>query len=227
MSTDDERPRTGKKVPVYRVGKGKPPLETRFKKGVSGNPTGGRKRPLNLWEVIEGILANRTCAIMIDNKRQVVPIGEALIMRVVNDAMQGKPAAVKLLVNLWMGASGRAAPPDDDGLSHDDEAVLEALRMSRVGSDAAAGMAGELRVTLSPDDQMAVEADGMEAEMLAMIEAELSAALDGSDDPVGAIEALLASKRPNRPSAEGAISVSASVTSILQKGDGFIEIRSS
>ncbi len=70
MSKDDKRDRQKTTTPLYAVGKGKPPTETRFQKGVSGNPSGKRKRPKDPWEAMEDLLLNRTCAV---NDRKPAP----------------------------------------------------------------------------------------------------------------------------------------------------------
>lgn len=216
-----------KRVPVYRVGKGKPPLHSQFQPGVSGNPSGKRKRPKNPWEAVEELLAKRTCLVTIDNKRQQVPFGDALIMSLGNDAMQGKPAQAKIFMDLWKTAASRSDQQHDEDLSPADEEVLKAFGIPQAGSNLITTMAGEIRITLDPDGTMSLEADEIEDGLVSRFEAEIADAIAAGGDPVEVIEALLSSMRIHTPSTDGAIAVSESVTSILQKGDGTIEIRSS
>lgn len=216
-----------KKVPIYRVGRGKPPLHSQFQPGVSGNPSGKRKRPKDPWEAMEELLANRTCAVTIDNKRQQLPFGDALIMSLLSDAMKGKPAAVKIVMDLWMAAASKSDRRRDDDLSPADEEVLKALGIPQAGSNLITTMAGEIRITLDPDGTMSLEADEIEDGLVSRFEAEIADAIAAGGDPVEVIEALLSSMRIHTPSTDGVVAVSESVTSILQKGDGTVEIRSS
>lgn len=224
VKDDDDGKR---KVPVYRVGRGKPPLHSQFQPGVSGNPSGKRKRPRDPWEAMEELLANRTCSVTIDNKRQQVPCGDALIMSLLNDAMKGKPAAIKIVMDLWMGGAGKSDRRWDDVLSPADEEVLKALRIPQVGSSLTATLAGELRLIIDPDGTMSLEADDIEDGLVSRFETEIADAIAAGGEPVEVIEALLSSMRLRNPPTDGVVAVSESVTSILQKGDGTVEIRSS
>lgn len=214
-----------KKVPVYRVGKGKPPLHSQFQPGVSGNPTGKRKRPKDPWEAMEELLANRTCAVTIDNKRQHVPCGDALLMSLLNDAMKGKPAAVKIIMDLWMAAAGKSDRRRDDDLSPADEEVLKALGIPKAGTNSTATLVGELRLIIEPDGTMLLEVDEIEEDLASRFEAEIADAIGAGGEPVEVVEALISSMRLRKPSTDGVVAVSESVTSILQKGDGTVEFR--
>lgn len=227
MSDDNDQNSRKKKVPLYSVGKGKPPMETRFKKGVSGNPSGKRKRPQDPWEMVEELLADQTCAVTIDNKRQQVPFGKAFIMRLGNDALQGKPAQAKMFMELWMAAAGKWDRRRDDDWSPADEEVLNALGIPKAGSNLTATLAGEIRITIDPDGMMSLDADEVEDALLRRFDQEIADAIAAGGEPVEAIEALLSSARLRNPSTAGVVAVSESVTSILKKGDGTIDIRSS
>jgi len=216
-----------KKVPVYRVGKGKPPLHSQFQPGASGNPTGKRKRPKDPWEAMEELLANRTCAVTIDNKRQQVPFGDALIMSLLNDAMKGKPAAVKIVMDLWMGTAGKSDRRRDDDWSPADEEVLKAIGIPKAGSNLTATLAGAIRITIDPDGTMSLDTDEFDDALLRRFDQEIAGAITAGGEPMEAIEALLSSARVRNPSTAGVVAISESVTSILKKGDGTIEIRSS
>lgn len=169
MTNDDDHPRRRKNKPIYQVGKGKPPIETRFKKGVSGNPTGKRKRPKAPWEAMADLLDNRTCSVMIENKRQQVPYGEALILRLGNDAMQGKPAAIKMVMDLWMASASRSDPQHGEELSPADEEVLAALGIPRVGGGQTGTLAGEIRCAIDTDGTVSIEADGIDDDLVCRI----------------------------------------------------------
>lgn len=81
----------------YEVGYGKPPLETRFKKGVSGNGRGRPKRDRTVNEVIEKVLARRVLG-NVDGKTTSLPADEAIITRIVQLALNGDIKAAKLVL---------------------------------------------------------------------------------------------------------------------------------
>lgn len=77
-----------KKKGNYEIGKNKPPVETRFAKGKSGNPRGRPKGSRNLnteWreELSEGVLVREK-----DGTRKISKT-RAIIKRTVNSALQG------------------------------------------------------------------------------------------------------------------------------------------
>jgi hypothetical protein len=227
MSDDNKRNPRKRKVPLYRVGKGRPPVETRFKKGTSGNPSGKRKRPRDPWEAMEELLANRTCAVTIENERRRVSLGEALMMSLSNDAMRGKPAAVKIVMDLWMGAANRSNRQRDDELSPADEEVLKALGVPEIGQNPTENLGGDIEITIDPKGTVSINAEEIDDDLVCRIEEEIAEAVAAGEDPVEVIVALLSSMRHDQPSKDGAVAVAETVTSILKKGDGTVEIRSS
>lgn len=227
MSKDEKRDRSKANAPQYAVGKGKPPTQTQFQKGVSGNPSGKRKRPKDPWEAMEDLLLNRTCAVMIDGKRQQVPYGEAFMLRLGNEAMQGKTVPTKIIFDLWVGWASRSKSQEADALSPADEEVLSSLGIQTARRLAAQMPSREVRVTLDPDGTMSVEAEDFDAGMIAQIQNDIDDALEKGEDPIKVIEAYLSTFRPAAPSEDGTITIKESVTSILEKGDGTVEIRSS
>ena len=65
----------------YEVGRGKPPVHTRFKKGQSGNPRG--PRPKNLPALlVEGL--NEKVVVTIDGERREITKREAVAKQLVN-----------------------------------------------------------------------------------------------------------------------------------------------
>ena len=228
MSNDNDKDPRKRKVPLYSVGKGKPPMDTRFKKGVSGNPSGKRKRPKDPWEAMADLLANRTCSIMIENERQQVPIGEGFIMRLGNDAMQGKPAQTKIFFDLWKETASRLAKQRSDDLSPADDEVLATLGgIPQTDGNPASALAEAIRFTIDPDGLVSIEAEQIDHDVLDQMEREIAEGIASGGDPLEVIDAVLASMRREQPSKQGALAISESVTSILQKGDGTVDIRSS
>ncbi len=83
----------------YQVGYKKPPKDTQFKKGQSGNPKGRpKKKKVTLAEDIYKEL-QELMVIKEHGETKTVSKLEALIKKTVNDALNGDKAATKLVIN--------------------------------------------------------------------------------------------------------------------------------
>ena len=71
------------------VGYRRPPVHTRFKKGVSGNPLGRRKGTRNVLKMFEQEL-NEPITVVENGKRKCISKGRAAIKRAVNGAASGE-----------------------------------------------------------------------------------------------------------------------------------------
>lgn len=134
MESDDKT----KKLTGDAVGYGKPPVNTRFKKGQSGNPKGRRKATLNPATVLARALRERV-VINENGRRKTVTKWEAATKQVANKAASGDLGAVKLvsmLLQNFEGQSGNRATPALDG---EDQKVamrmLERLKSAEGGQD--------------------------------------------------------------------------------------------
>ena len=65
----------------YKVGPGRPPLRTRFRKGQSGNPGGRRKK--NMPALLADAL-NETISVTIDGEERQITKREAVVYQLVN-----------------------------------------------------------------------------------------------------------------------------------------------
>ena len=112
----------------YQVGYGKPPAQTRFKKGQSGNPNGRPKGTLNLATVITKTLREKV-VINENGQRKIVTKLEAAVKQLVNKAASGDLPAFRQLSGLVQMAeqwSGQAAAPTAV-LSEVDQKVMLAI----------------------------------------------------------------------------------------------------
>src|ERR1044072_6411918 len=122
------RPKSGGagKNASYRVGYGRPPQHSRFKKGESGNPRGRKKGRRNLRDVVVATLDERIWVREGDRRRKISKT-EALVRTTVNRAIAGDQKAASLLMALMRVtnlASERTEGPSTATLSQDDELIL-------------------------------------------------------------------------------------------------------
>jgi Family of unknown function (DUF5681) len=82
---------------AYEVGKGRPPLSTRWKPGQSGNPKGRPREAKNLATIFYDAL-NEKFEIQVKGKTRKVTAREAIVWKLINEALKGsiKAAAAVL-----------------------------------------------------------------------------------------------------------------------------------
>jgi hypothetical protein len=80
----------------YEVGFGKPPKDTRFKKGRSGNPNGRPRKKPDLYSELTKVL-REPVTITIDGQPETVTVQQALLLRLRDQALRGELWAEKLL----------------------------------------------------------------------------------------------------------------------------------
>jgi hypothetical protein len=111
----------------YNVGYGRPPLETRFQPGQSGNPKGRAKGSKNLSTLIEDALADMV-TIKVDGRSRRVSKLQASFMQQANKAATGDARATKMMVELLMAANLRdAASVDVDPISPERRREMDAM----------------------------------------------------------------------------------------------------
>lgn len=119
----------GKPRKNYEVGYGKPPVSGRFKPGHSGNPKGRPKGRKSCETIIDDML-NKKLKVRVGNETQTLSQIEAIIMRIVNDALQGKSRAIDQLFKMMATVSSQSdetseATPE---VGYDPEDDQETLR---------------------------------------------------------------------------------------------------
>ena len=115
-------------APKYVIGYGRPPVHTRFKPGHRGR--GGRpKRQRNLRTVLEQTLDQRI-TIREGNRTRQVTKRDAIILKLVNDAVSGNAKAQSNLIALMRSHDLIGQPQDEADLqpfTADDEAIIADL----------------------------------------------------------------------------------------------------
>jgi len=89
----------------YKVGYGKPPKDTQFKKGQSGNPAGRPPRSRNMKRLMEELL-DETVEVTENGKPLILSKREALLRRLYADAIRGDAQAMRQLLGILAKYSG-------------------------------------------------------------------------------------------------------------------------
>lgn len=82
---------------LYRVGRGRPPLHTRFAAGKSGNPRGRPKGRKSIEKMLSELLDQKVTVGVGDRRRSVTRL-EAILMQQVQSALKGDRKAVEFLL---------------------------------------------------------------------------------------------------------------------------------
>jgi len=127
--------------PDYDVGRGRPPVATRFEKGRSGNPAGRPKGSRNISNVIGAALAEKVTVTENGQKRTITKL-EAAAKQMANKAAGGDSRAAKLIIELLHQAESRDEARAGPGVTADerrasDMALLDALRQRVVAEEPA------------------------------------------------------------------------------------------
>jgi Family of unknown function (DUF5681) len=110
----------------YKVGPGRPPLNTRFRKGQSGNPGGRYKK--NTPALLADAL-NETVSVTIDGEQRQITKREAIVHQLVNKSTTADLRATKMLFDMMKDAEHKSAaaspPPEPRPLDAADKEVLQ------------------------------------------------------------------------------------------------------
>lgn len=118
MSRDDD----------YDVGYGKPPKQTRFEKGRSGNPKGRLKGVKTLAVALKEALAERVTVTENGRRRKITKL-EAITTQLVNKAATADLTATRLLLGMVQLVETQADPSATTAMNvgEDDEKVMRQL----------------------------------------------------------------------------------------------------
>lgn len=115
--------------PDYKVGRGRPPEHSRFKKGRSGNPGGRRKRPASVQEVLETIL-HTEIEITIAGERRRVTVLEGMFWGQTQAGIRGNTRAAKWVLGNYADARKAIST---DVLPEEDQAILARAKQRLAG----------------------------------------------------------------------------------------------
>ena len=108
----------------YEVGYGKPPKDSQFKPGQSGNPNGRSKGARNLKTEIREVMQS-TVTVTQDGKRKKISTRKAVVLRLTEKALSGNVQATRVLIDLMKTYDEEDVADVVEDLSQDDAAILE------------------------------------------------------------------------------------------------------
>jgi hypothetical protein len=140
----------------YKVGPGRPPLHSRFKKGQSGNPGGRRKQ--NMPALLADAL-DETIVVTIDGEQRRITKREAVVHQLIDKSTTADLRATKMLFDMIKDAEHKAGvvapPPEPRRLDAADKEVVQLFveRLRRqILAEIAAQQAEAAVAAESPDD---------------------------------------------------------------------------
>lgn len=109
---------------AYEIGYRRPPTSGQFKKGQSGNKKGRPKGSKNFLTLLEYELG-QTITVNENGKKKTITRMQAMVKRMVADALQGNLKSLLALVEI-MRRTGKFEETDIEGLLPDDyESILD------------------------------------------------------------------------------------------------------
>jgi Family of unknown function (DUF5681) len=112
----------------YKVGYGKPPKDSQFQKGQSGNPKGRSKNVRNLKTDLIKLLGQRISVREGDRKFKV-SAQEGVLMALMSKSLKGDTKAITTLVNLLVRIFGleEEFPGAADRLSPQEQQIIDEM----------------------------------------------------------------------------------------------------
>ena len=137
MSDDDDS------MHDYAVGKYRPPKEYRFRKGISGNPSGARRKKPNRKQGRKNLRAEiigeleQKIPVTENGRRRTIPRRAALAKKLVADALNGDAKARDQLLKLANQADHTQSEAEDLIGAAKDVEILERFRAEIIANQKA------------------------------------------------------------------------------------------
>ena len=115
--------------PEYEIGYGKPPRQTRFAKGQSGNPRGRPPGAKNLTTLLNEALDERVLVTENGGRRKVSK-RQAIVTQLVNRAATADFRAIKMLLDFARDIERQSEPAsaETSRFTETDEKVIEQIK---------------------------------------------------------------------------------------------------
>ena len=120
----------------YEVGYGKPPEDTKFKDGKSGNPKGRPKGSKNTYKLLQEILDQKLE--VVDNGKKIkISKKVAMLTQLINQGVKGDVKAISVLFPHMLMADIKDEEKDQviAALSRDDKAIIESYISNYHGAE--------------------------------------------------------------------------------------------
>lgn len=123
-------------IAALGVGYGRPPVSTRFQKGVSGNPRGRPKGVRNVASALTAALSERVTVNENGRRKRITKL-EAALKQLVNRAAGGDLRSTQLLITLAQATEAKAPKQEHDEPMKPDLQVMRELqrRLKEGGHD--------------------------------------------------------------------------------------------
>ena len=95
---------------TYEIGYGRPPRQTRFKPGQSGNPRGRPRGRGNMKTVVKRVMSEKV-AVRQGEATRSVPMGQAILLAQASKAVKGDSPAAKTVLGHWAAADWQDETP--------------------------------------------------------------------------------------------------------------------
>jgi hypothetical protein len=120
----------------YEVGYGKPPEETQFKTGMSGNPKGRPKGSKNTYNLLNEILSQKLEVVENGKKIKISKKG-AMLTQLINQGVKGNIKAITALLPHMLMADMKEEERDRviAALNSDDRAIIESYLAKNSGME--------------------------------------------------------------------------------------------
>ena len=122
---DDEAEPRGKQPGSYAVGYGRPPRQTQFQKGASGNPAGKTSGRRNLTTLLS-LELNSKVSVHEGGRHKTITKKHALIKQLVARALKGDDRALARTIPLILQLDASSPGQTDEPLTEAERALLAA-----------------------------------------------------------------------------------------------------
>lgn len=122
----------------YKIGYGKPPENTKFKEGKSGNPKGRPKGSKNTYNLLNEIL-NQKLEVVENGKKIKISKKSAMLTQLINKGVKGDIKAITALLPHMLMADIKEEEKDQviAALNRDDKAIIESYISNYHGAEGA------------------------------------------------------------------------------------------
>ena len=119
----------------YEVGYGKPPQNTRFKKGQSGNPRGRAPGAKNMKTLLTKAL-NELVVVTDNGGRRMVTKREAIVTQLVNRSAKADFKAIQILLGMLRDIGGESdSHPSDPTFTEADQQIIARIKARLGGAE--------------------------------------------------------------------------------------------